>query len=64
MKDSKQFASQYRMLLEDRYSYHKTAGRSYLRPMVPVSGRRLGMVTARPILDVLQDTFVVLVVGK
>jgi hypothetical protein len=38
MKDSKQFAAQYRMLLEDCYSCHKTAGRPYLRPMVPVSG--------------------------
>jgi hypothetical protein len=38
MKDSKQFAAQYKMLLEDCYSCHKTAGRAYIRPMVPVSG--------------------------
>jgi hypothetical protein len=38
MKDSKQFAAQYKMLLEDCYSCHKTAGRPYLRPMVPASG--------------------------
>ena len=38
MKESKQFAAQYKMLLEDCYSCHKTAGRAYLRPMVPVSG--------------------------
>src|SRR5579863_2920839 len=35
MKDSKQFAMQYKMLLEDCYSCHKTAGRAYLRPQVP-----------------------------
>jgi hypothetical protein len=38
MKDSKEFATQYKMLLEDCYSCHKNAGRAYLRPMVPVSG--------------------------
>ena len=38
MKDSKQFVVEYKHLLEDCYSCHKTAGRSYLRPMVPVSG--------------------------
>ena len=38
MKDSKQFAAQYKMLLQDCYSCHKTAGRPHLRPMVPVSG--------------------------
>lgn len=38
MKDGKQFSVQYKMLLEDCYSCHKTAGRAYLRPMVPVSG--------------------------
>lgn len=38
MKDSKQFTVEYKMLLEDCYSCHKTAGRPYLRPMVPVSG--------------------------
>lgn len=37
-KDSKQFSPQYKMLLEDCYSCHKTAGRPYLRPMAPVSG--------------------------
>ena len=34
----KQFSAEYKMLLEDCYSCHKTAGRPYLRPMVPVSG--------------------------
>ena len=38
MKDSKQFAMQYKMLLEDCYSCHKTAGRPYLRPQVPTGG--------------------------
>lgn len=38
MKDSKQFAVEYKHLLEDCYSCHKTAGRPYLRPMVPVAG--------------------------
>jgi hypothetical protein len=38
MKDGKQFSAEYKMLLEDCYSCHKTAGRAYLRPMVPVSG--------------------------
>jgi hypothetical protein len=38
MKDSKQFAVEYKMLLEDCYSCHKTAGRPYLRPMVPNAG--------------------------
>jgi hypothetical protein len=38
MKDSKQFAMEYKMLLEDCYSCHKTAGRPYLRPQVPVGG--------------------------
>ena len=38
MKDSKQFAADYKHLLEDCYSCHKTAGRPYLRPMIPVSG--------------------------
>ena len=38
MKDSKQFAVEYKHLLEDCYSCHKTVGRPYLRPMVPVSG--------------------------
>jgi hypothetical protein len=38
MKDSKQFAVEYKHLLEDCYSCHKTVGRPYLRPMVPLSG--------------------------
>jgi hypothetical protein len=38
MKDSKQFAVEYKHLLEDCYSCHKTAGRPYLRPMVPAAG--------------------------
>ncbi len=38
MKDSKQFAVEYKMLLEDCYSCHKTVGRPYIRPQVPVSG--------------------------
>jgi hypothetical protein len=38
MKDSKQFAAEYKHMLEDCYSCHMTAGRPYLRPMIPVSG--------------------------
>ena len=38
MKDGKQFGAQYKMLLEDCYSCHKTAGRPYLRPQVPTAG--------------------------
>jgi hypothetical protein len=38
MKNSQQFTAEYKHLLEDCYSCHKTAGRPYLRPMVPVSG--------------------------
>jgi hypothetical protein len=38
IKDSKQFATDYRRLLEDCYSCHKAANRPYLRLMVPVSG--------------------------
>ena len=38
MKDSKQFAVEYKHMLEDCYSCHKTAGRPYLRPQVPTSG--------------------------
>jgi hypothetical protein len=38
MKDSKQFAAEYKNLLEDCYSCHKTAGRPYIRPMVPTAG--------------------------
>jgi hypothetical protein len=47
-KDSKQFAIEYKHLLEDCYSCHMTAGRPYLRPMVPVSG-------AQPIVNVDPD---------
>jgi hypothetical protein len=36
-RDSKQFSPEYRHLLEDCYSCHKTANRPYLRPMVPVT---------------------------
>jgi hypothetical protein len=36
-KDSRQFPAEYRHLLEDCYSCHKTANRPYLRPMVPVA---------------------------
>ena len=43
-KDSKEFAVQYKRLLEDCYSCHKAAARPYLRPMVPVTG-------AQPILN-------------
>lgn len=35
-KDSKQFADKH--MLEDCYSCHMTAGRPYLRPMIPVPG--------------------------
>lgn len=38
MKDNKQFAMEYKNLLSDCYSCHKTANRPYLRPMVPTSG--------------------------
>ena len=38
MKDSKGFATEYKMLLEDCYSCHKRANKAYLRPMVPTSG--------------------------
>ena len=44
MKDSTQFAAEYKHLLEDCYSCHKAAARPYLRPMVPVSG-------AQPIIN-------------
>ena len=43
-KDNKEFAVEYKHLLEDCYSCHKAAARPYLRPMVPVSG-------AQPILN-------------
>jgi hypothetical protein len=36
-KDSKQFADEYRHLLEDCYSCHKNVNRPYLRLMVPVT---------------------------
>jgi hypothetical protein len=44
MKDSAQFAAEYKHLLEDCYSCHKAIARPYLRPMVPVSG-------AQPIIN-------------
>lgn len=44
MKDGEQFAVEYKHLLEDCYSCHKTAGRPYLRPMVPLTG-------AQPIIN-------------
>jgi len=37
-KDAKQFPVEYRRMLEDCYSCHKTANRPYLRPMVPATG--------------------------
>ena len=37
-KDTRQFAVEYKHMLEDCYSCHKTANRPYLRPMVPVAG--------------------------
>jgi hypothetical protein len=40
MKDGKQFSVEYKHLLEDCYSCHKTAGRPYLRPMVPAGGQQ------------------------
>jgi hypothetical protein len=43
-KDSKQFAADYKYLLQDCYSCHKAAGRQYLRPMIPTSG-------AQPIIN-------------
>jgi hypothetical protein len=36
-KDAKEFADQYKNLLEDCYSCHKNVNRGYLRPMVPVT---------------------------
>jgi hypothetical protein len=38
MKDSKEFAVEYKRLLEECYSCHKAAARPYIRPMVPLSG--------------------------
>jgi hypothetical protein len=43
-KDTKEFAVEYKQLLEECYSCHKAAARPYLRPMVPVSG-------AQPIIN-------------
>lgn len=43
-KDSKEFAANYKYLLQDCYSCHKAAGRLYLRPMIPLSG-------AQPIIN-------------
>ena len=34
-KDSAQFASSYKTMLESCYSCHKSVGRSYLKPMIP-----------------------------
>jgi hypothetical protein len=48
MKDSKQFVVNYKQMLEDCYSCHKTNGRPYLRPMIPVSG-------AQPIINLDQN---------
>lgn len=48
MKDSKQFPTEYKRLLEDCYSCHKAANRPYLRLMVPVSG-------AQPIVNLDPD---------
>jgi hypothetical protein len=36
VKDGRQFPVEYKRMLEDCYSCHKTANRPYLRPMVPV----------------------------
>lgn len=36
-KNSQQFATEYKHLLEDCYSCHKNANRAYLRPMVPAT---------------------------
>ena len=45
-KDSKEFDTQYRHLLEDCYSCHKTANRPYLRPQVPTTA-----AAAQPIVN-------------
>ena len=34
-KDSVQFAAAYKTMLESCYACHKSAGRPYLRPMIP-----------------------------
>ena len=47
-KDAKQFPTEYRHMLEDCYSCHKTANRPYLRPMVPSTG-------AQPIVNLDPD---------
>lgn len=36
-KNSQQFATEYKHLLEDCYSCHKNVNRAYLRPMVPAT---------------------------
>jgi len=36
-KDSVQFAAAYRTMLESCYSCHKSAGRPYIRPMIPLA---------------------------
>jgi hypothetical protein len=36
-KDSKSFDAAYRVMLESCYSCHKSAGRPYLRPMIPTT---------------------------
>jgi len=36
-KDSAKFTSAYKLMLESCYSCHKSAGRPYLRPMVPTT---------------------------
>jgi hypothetical protein len=36
-KDSAQFASAYRTMLESCYACHKSVGRPYLRPMIPTA---------------------------
>jgi len=43
-QDSKEFAVQYKHLLEDCYGCHKAIARPYLRPMVPLAG-------AQPIIN-------------
>ena len=43
-RDAKQFGVEYRQLLEDCYSCHKTANKAFLRPQIPVSG-------AQPIIN-------------
>jgi hypothetical protein len=45
-KDSTEFAAQYRNMLEDCYSCHKTANRPYLRPQIPTSA-----AAAQPVVN-------------